>query len=462
VGFTGLSGGSHIVCISGVNVGAGSNGTPICSTIAIPTGNPTGVIDTTSTLPNEITVSGWVLDPDTVSPIQVQGIVDGVLTTTVTANGAKTGLGAAFPGYGDNHGYTMNLTSLAGGAHTVCIVGINVGAGSNSAKICRVVTIPTGPPTGVIDSTSTQLNTITVNGWMLDPDSTSPIQVQVYVGGVLKTTVTASVVKTGLGAAFPGFGDSHGYTATVTGIWTGVQQVCVKGLNVGPGSDSALICSTAQMPTGPPFGVIDTTTTEPNTILLSGWMIDPDIAGPVQVQVYVGGVLKTTVTADAVKSGLGAAFPGYGDNHDYSATVTGSWAGTQQVCVVGVNVAGGTNSPQICTQAVMPTGSPFGVFDSVTGGTGTVSVSGWAIDPDVSTPVSVVLYLDGSTTGTTVLANGTKTGLDAVFPGYGDLHDYSTTLTGVSAGTHQLCGSIPNVGPTSPDGDLGCSTVTVK
>ncbi len=460
VNLTTLTGGTHTVCVAGVNVGAGGAGAKVCRVVTVPTGPPFGVIDSTTAVPNSFTVTGWMLDPDSISPIQVQVYVDGRLSTTVSASGIKAGLGSAFPGYGDDHDYTASVTSLPGGPHSVCVVGVNVGPGSNSASICKTVVVPTGPPLGVIDSTSTVPNSITVTGWMLDPDSIGPINVQVYVAGVLKTTVSANGPKADLDAAFPGYGDNHDFVATVTGSWTGAQQVCVKGLNVGGGSDSGLVCQTAQMPTGSPYGVIDSINTEPNTIIVGGWMLDPDIAGPVQVQVYVGGALQSTVTASGVKSGLGVVFPGYGDNHGYVATVTGNWTGAQQVCVQAINVGGGSNSALVCQTAQMPTGAPFGVIDQVTPSAGAIAINGWVIDPDVATPISVKITVDG-VLAATYLAGGVKAGLGTTFPGYGDNHDYSGVITGLSSGTHTVCGLIPNVGPAAADGATGCKTVVV-
>jgi hypothetical protein len=460
---TGLSTTTHTICVTGVNVSFGANALIGCKTIAPFTGSPIGVIDSASAAEGTITINGWMLDPDSLGPITVNATLDGQPVAPVTADGVKPGLGSVFLGYGDNHDYTVSLTSLSAGTHTVCIYGVNVGPGANGSPLCRTFAVLSGNPIGVIDSTSTAPGSITVLGWMLDPDTVGPIQVQVYVDGALQSTVTANGNKPGLDAAFPGYGDAHDYGANVTGSWTGAHQVCVKGLNVGAGTDGGLICTTVQMPSGSPFGVIDSIATQPNTITVLGWMLDPDTAGPIQVQAYVNGAPQgAPVTASGVKPGLGAVFPGYGDNHDYTATLTGSWSGTQKVCVKGINVGGGADSGMICQNAKMPTGSPFGVFDSITPGVGSVAVSGWAIDPDIAPPIWVSIQVDGVTKAT-ILGDQIKTGLGAVFPGYNDNHLFSGTITGLTSGSHKVCGYAINVGPSAPNGLLGgCQTVVVQ
>ena len=88
-------------------------------------GDPEGNLDSVGRGPGGIRVSGWALDPDTAAPIDVHVYVDGVGAGIVTANTYRPDVGAAYPGYGNFHGYDAVVAYSAAGNHTVCTYGIN-------------------------------------------------------------------------------------------------------------------------------------------------------------------------------------------------------------------------------------------------------------------------------------------------------------------------------------------------
>jgi len=105
--------------------------------------------------------------------------------------------------------------------------------------------------------------------------------------------------------------------------------------------------NTHQQPANPTGHV---TANDWGTFYLSGWAIDYDTTGPLQVQVVTDGTVQSQVTASAVSSGLNASYPGYGDNHGFSMTATKSTAkGTHSLCVNAVNVGGGNDVNLYCT-----------------------------------------------------------------------------------------------------------------
>jgi hypothetical protein len=357
VTLTTLTSGTHTVCVA-PDYSWSYPGTTLCRTLTVLAGAPIGVIDSATAGRGSISLTGWMFDPDVTAADQVGVTVDAVAQPNVTANGVKPGLAAAFPAYGDNHDYSVTLTGLSGGAHTVCVQGINVGPGANSAPLCRVVVVPTGSPFGVVDTATAAPSTLVLTGWMLDPDTASAVDVDVSLDGLAKAPVVANGVKSGLGAAFPGYGDNHDYSVTLTGVVGGSHTVCLVGVNLGAGTNSAPLCRTLVVPTGSPFGVIDTTSATPGSINVAGWMLDPDTASAISVSVSLDGVTQPPVLANGVKSGLGAAFPGYGDNHDYTVSIVGSFAlgSHHQICVAGINVAGGTDSSPLCRTVTITAG----------------------------------------------------------------------------------------------------------
>lgn len=231
---TGLLGGTHTLCVYGINAGGGTNPQIGCAKVSLPGGNPRGSLDRAAGLPGAILVSGWMIDNDTPSPITTHVYVDGRWAGRTTADQIRGDVGAAFPGYGAAHGYTLTVPVSGGGKHQVCVYGINVGVGTTNPRIaCKTVSLPTGKPFGSFDTVRGQQGGARVMGWSIDPDTTSPVTVHVYVDGVWTARFTANASRPDVGAAFAGYGSNHGYDVVVPAK-PGKHTICVYAINVGP------------------------------------------------------------------------------------------------------------------------------------------------------------------------------------------------------------------------------------
>jgi hypothetical protein len=227
-------GGPHKVCVYAINAGGGVNPALGCATVTLPAGNPRGSLNIAQGLPGAIRVVGWALDPDTSMPIATHVYVDGHWTGAVTANLVRPDVASAFPGYGAGHGFDVTVPVVGGGQHQVCTYAINVGHGSVNPKFgCATVTMPTGPPGGTLDVVQGQSGGVRIAGWSIDPDTTGPVQVHVYVNGVWTAAITANTSRPDVGSAHPGYGDQHGFDTTVP-LAAGAHTVCVYAINVGP------------------------------------------------------------------------------------------------------------------------------------------------------------------------------------------------------------------------------------
>ena len=102
-------------------------------------------------------------------------------------------------------------------------------------------------------------------------------------------------------------------------------------------------------------------------------------------------------------------------------------------------------------------GSPFGNIDAVTPGPGTITVSGWTIDPDAG-PIPTHIYVDGQFTRGTQ-ANLPRGDVGAAFPQAGPNHGFTTTFT-ATPGTHNVCIHALNANAGN-NTLLGCRTITV-
>ncbi|WP_456826065.1 hypothetical protein [Cellulomonas sp. P5_E12] len=344
-GFSGTvpaSAGTHSVCVYAIDATGGSNTTLRCATVTVTNQAPFGSIDTLSTSPGQITVAGWAVDRDTDAPIQTHVYVDGVGSPWL-ANGNRPDVGAMF-GVGSNHGFggTVNASP---GDHNVCVYAINVPSGPNTTLTCTQVRVPSAAnaaPTGALDQLAGTPQGIALSGWALDPDTTNPIQVHVYVDGV-GTPWLANGSRPDVAAAF-GKGDTHGFSGLVS-VPGGTHSVCVYAIDSGGGPNTVLRCANVTVTNAPPIGAVDTLSSTTGGIAVGGWTLDPDTSDPIQVHVYVDGV-GTPWLADGSRPDVAAAF-GKGDRHGFSGTVAAT-AGTHNVCFYAINVPGGPNTVLAC------------------------------------------------------------------------------------------------------------------
>jgi hypothetical protein len=89
------------------------------------------------------------------------------------------------------------------------------------------------------------------------------------------------------------------------------------------------------------------------------------------------------------------------------------------------------------------------------GGQGSVTVSGWSVDPDTTAVTDTHVYVDG--VGVRTQAAGNRPDIGSAFPGYGSAHGFSATV-GLGGGRHTVCsyGIGAGLGGNSL---LGCRTI---
>jgi hypothetical protein len=239
----------------------------------------------------------------------------------------------------------------------------------------------------------------------------------------------------------------------------GSHNVCVYAINTPAGANLNLGCRTVtvastvnQLPTG----FFDAVTATGTTVTATGWTFDPDTNDAIQIHMYVDGA-SAAFTANASRPDIGTAF-GRGPNHGFTASMT-TTPGSHNVCVYAINTPAGANLNLGCrtvTVASTVNQLPTGFFDAVTANAGTVTATGWALDPDTNDPIQVHVYVDGASAAYT--ADQSRPDIAAAF-GKGDRHGFTASAT-TTPGTHTVCVYAINT-PAGANLNLGCRTVTV-
>lgn len=418
--------------------------------VEIRLGEPEGSIDAVAPWWHGVRVRGWAIDPDTTAPDVVQVTVDGAPSSYLAAQ-PRSDVAAAFPGYGPSHGFDA-VVPATNGSHSVCTFAMNVaGGGSNTLLGCQTVIV--GSPFGIVEHVQTGPQMVKVSGWVIDPDTTAAASVHVYVDGT-GTSIPAGSARPDLAGAFPGAGTAHGFNGVVAAP-SGSHQLCVYGINVaGGGANSTLQCQPIVIG-GSPFGAVDRIRTGPGNVEVSGWAIDPDVAVPDTVHVYVDGA-ATAVAAASPRPDINQAYPLYGPNHGYDLVASAA-AGPHLVCVYGINVGSGASSTLGCRLVVVG-GSPVGALDAVLTSPGAVQVRGWAIDRDSAAADTVHVYIDDAASA--ISAGGPRPDIGLAYPLYGANHGYSASIP-AGAGVHRVCAYGINVVGPGVNTTLGCATVSV-
>ena len=300
-------------------------------------------------------------------------------------------------------------------------------------------------PTGGVDRPVGVPQGLRLSGWASDADTTSPVSVRLEVAASgVSTTVTASEVR-------PDRSTAIGFD-TVLPLAPGTHEVCVTALNVGPGVDAALGCTSGTVIDQSPTGVLEAVTdTGTGGLSVAGWATDPDATSGVDVRVVVTGAsVSQTLRADAsraVPAGSGR----------FTGVITLD-PGTYELCVTALNAGFGTDTPLGCTSATVLDRDVQGNVEAATAVDSGIRISGWAGDPDAAgAPLTVRVTVAGSTHDLT--ADQPRPDLVEAFPHLGATTGFSRIVE-VPAGTYEVCATGLNVG-AGADKVFECRSVTV-
>jgi hypothetical protein len=290
-------------------------------------------------------------------------------------------------------------------------------------------------------------------GWAAASNG-APVTVALSVDGAAPVRVAANTDRPDVGAAHPDLGSAHGFLSVIP-IAVGVHTVCATGEHSGLVS-APLGCRDFNNPRSEPIGNVEAVSAEFGGLQISGWTLDRDTGNSIKLRVYVDGRFGGDFTANGNRPDINTAYPAYGSAHGFSAAVN-TGPGWHTVCVNGLNVGPGTREGFLrCVSATALAGRPMGSIDTASG-TSTVTVTGWAFDPDTTAPIPVHIYVDGAFAGA-FTADASRPDVGAAFPFMGSAHGYTATIGGRSGGSHTVCAYAINQPAPGVNPLLGCRT----
>jgi hypothetical protein len=312
----------------------------------VPFGNYEGAGNGT----NAVSVQGWAIDPDSTGSIEIDVWIDGSFGGYGYANLARDDVKQAYPSAGPNHGFSFSV-GASPGAHNVCVYAIDANVPSlNTALGCRTATSTQPvdhPPIGNVEAAVRSPGGISVQGWSIDPDTTAPLQMHLYVDGAFAGYGTANMTRADVGAAYPGFGNNHGFDL-VAPMPDGTHTVCVYAIDVGGSVNPNLGCRTVTISSSP-FGNLESGSRSGTSATLQGWAIDPDTTGIIEIDIWSDGQFLGYGYASLNRPDVGALFTRYGANHGYTLTVAAG-SSPRVICAYAINVYAGSNVELGCTQ----------------------------------------------------------------------------------------------------------------
>lgn len=311
--------------------------------------NPVGYLDlAVGTGGDSVRFAGWALDPDINAPVSVHLYIDGKYAATTSAGTSRPDVGAAYPGWGDQHGFDATVVTTQG-THRVCAYAINQLAGDRNIELgCATANVVNHAPIGYLDQVSATASTITVKGWAYDQDKADGTPVHVYIGSQLVARGVADTPRPDVGTAIRGAGNNRGYEIEFP-VAAGTHRVCTFAIDRPAGVNPLLGCQTVTVVNALPIGYLDVAKGGAGSVSVQGWVWDSDAPSPSAVHVYVDGAYAGRTTADAPRPDVAAAVPGASGTTGYAVTVPAS-PGTHQVCVYAINGPAGVN-PQIACAA---------------------------------------------------------------------------------------------------------------
>ncbi|WP_083878619.1 Ig-like domain-containing protein [Acetivibrio cellulolyticus] len=408
---------------------------------------PIGRIDfpkASRTCNGKVEVKGWFLDQSGVTNVEV--FVDGVFSGTAVYGGSRPDVKTVYPNYNNsaNSGfqYVLDITTLSTGTHSVKVCGTG-----NSGTITTIgtVSITVLPTIGRIDSpkaNATVSGTVTLRGWILDPNGVS--KVEVLIDNALVGTATYGDSRPDVELVYPLYKNANSgfhYTLDTSKLTPGIHTLSVY--ETSKTNDQTLLKTVSINVELKPIGRIDSpkaSRTCNGKVEVKGWFLDQ--SGVTNVEVFVDGVFSGTAVYGGSRSDVKTVYPNYNNSANsgfqYVLDTTTLSKGTHSVKVCGTGNSGTITTIGTVSITVLPT---IGRIDSPKANatvSGTVTLRGWILDPNGVSKVEVLV--DNVLVGTATYGDS-RPDVELVYPLYNNENSgfhYTLDTSKLSEGKHTI------------------------
>ncbi len=204
-----------------------------------------------------------------------------------------------------------------------------------------------------------------------------------------------------------------------------------------------------------PFGAFDGVEDLGGAIRVIGWAVDQNRLDGVEARLFVDQRPMVTTMANLPRPDIGAAYPYYGADHGFEAVIDCE-PGRHVVCVLAYDQGSATSTFLAFT--TIEVSAPVGAIDNTVGGTGSIMIDGWVVDPlRPGVAATVRLSVEGNVVSqeATGTARPDVTGGQPTFA----LNCGFNASIPAAPGTHRVCVDLVyGTGRTAP---LGCREVVV-
>jgi hypothetical protein len=213
----------------------------------------------------------------------------------------------------------------------------------------------------------------------------------------------------------------------------------------------------------PTSGNVEQIAVDGTTVNVRGWTFDPKAPTAVaKAELAIDGTKVATMTADKVRTDVGAAFPAAGSRHGFAGSVPVS-TGSHEVCVTLLPVSSETLQSTRCAtvtaQNPIRLKEPVGNVEAATLDGRRVALRGWTIDRDSqAAPLDVHVYVNGAWGGA-YKADVARVDVARVYPAAGSRHGFAMTVGLPGPGSHKICVYAINQAGGERNPELGCRTV---
>jgi hypothetical protein len=448
--------GVYSLCVNLLNVGGlGGQGTLGCQSVTVPSSPaPVGAITTVSAVAGTISFAGWAVLPDAPTTAVSLASQFGTQWAALVTGSPNTAAPVAVAGAGPNQGYSGTLAAPPG-SQTFCIWASRT-AGAAVELGCSTVVVP-APKQAVTSVTSMTgvAGGVSVAGWAVWPDSpATSVGLAVQVG-TSWSAVSADAPSTAAATAVPGSGPNHGFAAVVP-LAPGSHSVCLW-TSEPAGAAVNLGCQTVTALSAPPTqSHVDSIAGGVGGVSVAGWAVWPDkLTSTVNMAIQVGASWYA-MSANSPSTEASTAVAGSGPNHGFVGAVPLA-AGTYSVCIWAGTSSGSAANIGCATVRVTSAPPTQSHIDSIVGGVGSATVTGWAVWPDKLTS-SVNMAIQVGTSWTAMTANSPSTEAAVAVSGAGPNHGFTGTVA-LAPGTYSICvWAGTSAGSAN---SIGCQSVTV-